>query len=126
MAETLATYLAGKRCMGLKSRPLYFQDGDFVTFFFKEDLAFEERVDELVTVYRSMRTREMVGCKIKGVHRILSTLGNFGVVIDDTRVQLGMLFLGAALVNPARRPEYERISRQYGSLNVDKEISQAA
>src|SRR5215211_4572097 len=101
MAKDLAAYLEGKTCAGRKEKPVYFQDGDFVTFFFADDEAYEERADELVTFYRSFETGKLVGCKIKGVKRLLSKLGNFGVAIQDgeSKVMLWMLFIGAALEN---------------------------
>lgn len=121
MATDLKTYLAGKSCPGRKDRPVYFTDGDFVTFFCADDLAHEDRVDDLVTVYRSYKTGEMVGCKIKGVCRLLSSVGNFGVVIFDhgSPLTLGMLFLGAALANPEKRGKYETLGEQFGKVPFD-------
>lgn len=102
---------------------MYFQDGDFVTFYFADDEAYEDRADGLVTLYRSFETGNLVGCKIKGVKRILAKLGNFGVAIQDgdAKVMLWMLFIGAALVSPstASQKDSEELSRQYGALPVD-------
>jgi hypothetical protein len=119
MDKTLEQYLEGKTCEGLKLRPQYFQDGDFVTYFFREDVAYEERFDELLTIYKAMETGEMVGCKIKGVCRILSKLKAFKVVVDDERWPLALMFLGAALVNPASQDEYQRHSEDYGEVTID-------
>ena len=126
MAPTLMEYLAGKKCEVFIASPHYFQDGDFVTYFYRDDLAYEERIDELLTVYRSIDTQEMVGCKIKGVRRILQELGNFGVFIDDGQMLLGMLFMAAAMVNPEKRQDYERVSRTYGNVRVDPKEFQTA
>ena len=128
MAETVTSYLKEKPCAGRKQKPVYFEDGDFVTFYFADDEAYEDRADALVTLYRSFETGNLVGCKIKGVKRILSKFGDFGVVIHDHGAQLtlGMLFLGAALANPERRDEYERLGKQYGKLPVESGFPQAA
>jgi hypothetical protein len=125
--ESLKQYLAEHRCETFVPRPHYFQDGDHVSYYFAEDRAYEERVDELLTVFRSIATKELVGCKIKGVRRILKELDSFGVVILDAKVTLGLLFVGAALVNPGRRDSYERFGREYGSAPLDpNELRKAA
>jgi hypothetical protein len=66
-------YLEGKECRDFVPRPHYFQDGDYVTYFSSDQLAFEERIDELLTIHRSMETNAVIGCKINGVRHILET-----------------------------------------------------
>jgi hypothetical protein len=125
--KTLAEYLAEKpNCKGFNARPHYFQDGDFVSYYFREDPAFEERIDELLTIYFSMDTGEMVGCKIKGVRRILQELGNFSVTIEGGNVTLGLLFVGAALVNPSQKGQYEKLGSEHGKVPLDPEELRAA
>ncbi len=126
MAENLTERLAGRRCADFNPRPMYFQDGDYVTYFFKDEIAEENRVDELLTVYRSIKTGEMVGCKIKGVRRILQMLGRFGVVIQDEHNVLGILFVGAALILPERREEHEKVGERVGSVPLDSKEIQSA
>src|SRR5437868_4269436 len=108
----LSEYTKGKKCGDFRPRPHFFRDGDYVTYFFREDRAYEQRIDELLTVYRSVKTDELVGCKVKGVRRILSTLGNFGIKVEDGNVTMSMLFIGAALVSPASRERYEEFGRR--------------
>lgn len=122
MDKNLTEYLAGKQCQGFKARPQYFQDGDYVTFFFQEGRAVEDRIDSLVTVYRSMATKEMVGCKVKGVKRILDAIGEFGalgILIRDGKVNLAVLLLGAALVNPNQTENYKRVSSDLPDTPID-------
>jgi hypothetical protein len=126
MAENLTEHLAGKECTGFDPRPHYFADGDFVTYFASEERACEERVDELLTVYRSMKTGNLVGCKIKGVRRILQTLGNFGVVVKEKSVVLGVLFMAAALARPERRDDYAKIGSQFGNTPMEAKELEAA
>src|SRR4051794_29920763 len=99
-SKSLKQHLAPHRCEAFLPRPHYLQHGDYVTYYFAVDPAYEEPVDELLTDFRSLKPVEMVGCKIKGVRRIIKKLGSFGVLIFDENVTLGLLFLGAALVNP--------------------------
>lgn len=110
MAEDLMTYLEGREARGFEPRPFYSRDGDFLTFFFRDADHNAERVDELLTVFLAVTDGELVGCKIKGVRRILETLGKFGVEVDDGEVKLSFFFLGGALApeNPRRR-WYEEI-----------------
>jgi hypothetical protein len=110
MAEDLMTYLSGTDAKGFEPHPYYSSDGDFLTFYFRDADHFAERVDELLTVYLSMDTSELVGCKIKGVRRILETLGRFGVNVSDGNLRLSFLFLpGAFSREDERRQRYEEI-----------------
>ncbi len=116
MDETLNEYLEGRKVKGFTSRPRYFRDGDFVSYYLVDEDHYAERVDELLTVYRSMKDRNrLVGCKIKGVSRILETLGSFAVSIHDGNGQilLGPLFLGSMALarNPSLKNDQERRSR---------------
>jgi len=75
----------------------YIPDGDCLTFYFKPDASYAERVDDLLTVYRSEETGELTGCEIKGVQCILKRLEKFGVRIMEKSVDLRILFAGYGL-----------------------------
>jgi len=122
MGESLKEYIKNHPARGFRSQPHYFQEGDFVAYYIKEDVAYEERIGELVTIYRSMKSNEMVGCKIKGLKRIMKTLGDFGmlrVMIKDGKVSLGLLFMGAALANPGCQEEYGKYGKSFVDVPVD-------
>ena len=120
MAEDLMSYLDGREATGFEPRPFYSPDGDFLTFYFREDDHYAERVDELLTVYLSMDTQELVGCKIKGVRRILDTLGKLGVLVDDGEVKMSFLFLsGAFSREDARRKRYEEIGTRTRGIRIN-------
>jgi hypothetical protein len=123
MANDLMDYLAGKEARNFRPHPQYSRDGDFLTFFFRDDDAIAKRVDELLTVYVSAETDELVGAKIKGVQRILSTLGDFGVTIKDAKLTLGMLFLAGMAVSrePGHKNEYIRVGEFVKSVPIDAE-----
>jgi hypothetical protein len=84
-------------------KPFYSSEGDTLTFYFKDEAAHRERVDDLLTIYRSEH-EEMVGCQIKGVRAILKQLGDFGVQIIDGNVDLRVFFMAYKLAadNPPR------------------------
>ena len=120
MAEDLMSYLDGREATGFEPRPFYSPDGDFLTFYFREDDHYAERVDELLTVYLSMDTQELVGCKVKGVRRILDTLGKLGVLVDDGEVKMSFLFLsGAFSREDARRKRYEEIGTRTKAIRIN-------
>jgi hypothetical protein len=106
MAENLMDYLATAKCEKFEPKPMYSVQGDFLTFFFRDDDAYERRVDELLTLYLSESGNELVGCKIKGVSAILRTLGNFGVTIREKQLRLSMLFLAGPAPCRAKHPPF--------------------
>ncbi|MBI3843628.1 MAG: hypothetical protein HY292_03215 [Planctomycetes bacterium] len=77
--------------------PHYDRDGDTLTLFIKPDEAYRERIDKLVTVYRSFATKEVVGCHIKGVRKkLLRAIKGFAVNIESGNLTLGLLLMGLA------------------------------
>jgi hypothetical protein len=72
-------------------KPYYSKNGDALTFYFKDVPSYGDRIDSILTIYRSVENDEMVGCQIKGVRHILEKMGSFGVHVDDS-VQLSILF----------------------------------
>lgn len=87
----------------------YFKEGDFVKYLFSDERCYSERVDELLTVYRSFAGDHLVGCKVKGVHRILDALGigsglSVTVVSESCTVTLGMILCGAQALSKSKEP----------------------
>jgi hypothetical protein len=127
MADDLMTYLSGREATGFEPKPFYSQDGDFLTFFFIDADHYADRVDDRLTVYLSMDTGELVGCKIKGVRRILDTLGRFGINLTDGHVQLSFLFLPGAMSREGdRQRRYEEIGALTQGVMLDPSALQAS
>ncbi|MCX7428701.1 MAG: hypothetical protein NTW96_24125 [Planctomycetia bacterium] len=92
------------RRMVLLSRPAeqfkptaaYDPDGDCIEFLAKPDPFYAERVDDLVTVYYSQETGELIGSLIKGVSKfcreILAKLPGFQIEIHHPPVSLQHIF----------------------------------
>lgn len=122
MAHDLDDYLATHRPKGFRPVPHYFAQGDFVTYYFRNDPCYAEPVDDLLTVFLTFDTKELVGCKIKGVKHILRTAGHFGVSLDDGDVRLGMFFfVGAAVAkDEAQRCRYEQIGEKAKEATVNR------
>lgn len=117
---SLDEYRKGKRPGKFEARPLYVPEGDCLTFYFKDDEAYAERVDELLTVYRSMKSDELVGCQIKGVRFILKNLGNFGVQVKDGSIDLRALFIAYAFATKQWPP-----AKTFGELREAAEKAKA-
>lgn len=123
MEQTLNEYLKTHDCQGFRPVPHYFAFGDYLTYYFRDDRAYEQRVDDLLTVYLSMSTDELVGCKIKGVAHILRTAGDFGVRVDDGDVRLGFFFfVGASTATGEEgKKRYEELRRVAKDVKVKRE-----
>src|SRR5438093_10153267 len=65
----------------------YDPDGDCIEFLAKPDPFYAERVDDLVTVYFSQETGEIIGSLLKGVSRFCTEFSKknpgFKIVIED-------------------------------------------
>ncbi len=74
----------------------YDPDGDCIEFLARPDSFYAERVDDLVTVYYSQETHEVIGSLIKGVSgfckKLSETMPGFQIEIRDGRVRLVHIF----------------------------------
>ena len=75
----------------------YDPDGDCIEFLASPDPFYAERVDELLTVYYSQETQEIIGSQIKGFSRfckeMLEKLPGLKIEIQDGPVTLQHIFL---------------------------------
>lgn len=128
MAEDLKHYLQEHTCQGFRPIPHYSAIGDCVTYYFRAERCYAERVDELLTIYLALGTKELVGCKIEGVKHILETAGTFGVAIRDGTVHLGLFFFLGAMraTEAAQRSRYEELGRLAGATTLDATRLQSA
>src|SRR3989442_14911970 len=80
-----------------KPTATYDPDGDCIEFLTKPDPFYEERIDDLVTVYYSQKTGEVIGSLLKSVSklakRLAERLPGFMITIEDGRIRLEHLFL---------------------------------
>lgn len=75
-----------------QARPRYSAAGDCLFFYFHEDESWADRVDEILTVYRSFETKRVVGFKLKNVSLLKERLGAFLVEFETREVQIYLLF----------------------------------
>ena len=94
-----------------KPMATYDPDGDCIEFLASPDPFFAERIDDLVTVYYSQETHEVIGSLIKGVSKfcrtVLQQMPGFRIEIHDGRVSLEHIFcarLWSAPLDPQSLP----------------------
>ena len=80
-----------------KPTATYDPDSDCIEFLAKPDPFYAERIDELVTVYYSQETDEVIGSLIKGAsgfsREMLGKMPGFRIEIHDGPVRLQHIFL---------------------------------
>jgi hypothetical protein len=113
----------------------YDPDGDCIEFLAKPDPFYAERVDDLVTVYYSQETGEVIGALIKGVARFCAEFSKrnpgFRSVIEDGPVSLEYIFL-ARLWSLAQDPKaiealtYRKLIEVAGATVVEGDLRLAA
>jgi len=74
----------------------YDPDGDCIEFLIEPHDFYAERIDDLITVYYSRETNEIIGSLIKGVSvfckKLLNKYPGFIVEVQDGKVHLAHLF----------------------------------
>lgn len=79
-----------------KPTATYDRDGDCIEFLARPDPFYAERIDDLVTVYYSQETDDVVGSLIKGVsgfcRDVLGKMPGFRIEIQDGPVRLQHIF----------------------------------
>jgi hypothetical protein len=114
-------YLEKARPRGFKPRPFYGTEEDSLTFHFANDESYAKRVDELLTLFLSLKTDELVGCQVKGVRMKLKRLGDFGISIKHGKVRLALVFhlLAFLAEKPAMRQRYLELSERSKNVNLE-------
>jgi len=116
-----------------KPTAAYDPDGDCIEFLAKPDPFYGERVDDLVTVYYSQDTHEVIGSLIKGVtpfcKNMLQKFPGFKIEVQDGRVRLEHMFLArlwtAAELKPDDLPtvaSYEKLIAVAKESDVEAEV----
>ena len=130
MADELTVYLKTAKPRGFRSRPFYSPEGDCLTFYFADEDHHAERMDEFLTVYRSMDRDKFVGFKLKGVAHLLELVGNFCFQVFDGNGDLKLsMLLAAGTMNtkePCAVPAYQEFATKTSQVRVNKRELQAS
>jgi hypothetical protein len=85
----------------------YDPDGDCIEFLARPDPFYAERIDDLVTIYYSQETGEIIGSLLKGVSRFCSEFSKknpgFKILVEDGPVRLEHIFLARLWSSPQDR-----------------------
>ena len=126
----------GKVVMDLASpeRPfvpkaIYDADGDFIEFVVKTDDFYAERIDDLLTVYRSEETDELVGSYIKSVSSFCKAIVKqsplFAVIVEHPPIRLSHLFMARLLHFPPDSDQLQVVGAVYKELIEEAEEKKA-
>ena len=102
----------------------YDKDGDCIEFIARDDDFYAERIDDLVTVYYSRESKQIVGSLIKGVNKFCSALSEkmpgLAIEIKDGPVKLEHLFLAGkwAKSDKITSVTYEKLAQIADESNV--------
>ena len=73
--------------------PYYSRAGDCVIFHFEDEESYGDRVDGILTVYRSFEDNRVVGFQMKGILTLVDKFGEFGIEFEEGRFKLSLLVL---------------------------------
>lgn len=99
----------------------YDEDSDALTLFLSNEPEYRQRLNSRVTIYRSMESDKIVGCRIKSVRSVLDDLGSFDIAITDGKWRLTLLFValhGTFATDEASRGVYRTISHAIASAEI--------
>ena len=108
----------------------YDPDGDCLEFFIEPDPFYAERIDDLVTVYLSEETGEIVGSLIKGIRGLIRKWPGFVVEIENGKVHLKHIFLAALWTSDRGRERmpvirYRELIKAAEETDVEAEVGMA-
>jgi hypothetical protein len=73
------------------AEPWYNPEGDCIIYKMANEASVADRIDELLTIYRSAEDNRPIGFQIKGVNAIIQKFGLVGLAVasqaDETRVK---------------------------------------
>lgn len=125
---SLVERLKTDKHQGFNSRPRYYSHGDYVTYFIDPARCHARRLNSLVTVYTAVDDGRLVGCKLKGITKLMETLKMACFLATDGKVMMGMLLLSAAAIEKESNAEVLGLSEKFGQapVQVEQMCEQAA
>jgi len=126
-AENLTDFLSALRDETVfESGAWYNGPGDCIEVHLAKDEYYAQRVDDVLTVFRSQSSGDIVGCQVKGMVALLQKTGSLGLEFRAKKVPLGVLFLlsffqarDPVLDLPERQNLYRDLGDRIGKTQVD-------
>lgn len=122
---TLREYMQENDVGEFQSTPQYFRDGDFLTVFFSDDIAHSQRIDDTLTIYVSDRTKEMVGCKIKGIRQLVENVRSL-IEVEHDGISMELILLSAVGSKPPKEMYYDVREKAKGLKFDASQLAKAA
>ena len=127
---SLLDNLAARESPSPRLEPWYNAAGDCLNWYFCEDESYRCRIDDKLTIYKSLENDSLVGCQIKGVTALAAKFGSFGIEVHSKTVRLAVLFLVSQFDampeegDLRRRQEiYQDLLRRAGDTEVELPIA---
>lgn len=126
MATTVNEFVQGNAPNKFDKEAVVFSEtGDFLTVYFSDDDAYTRRIDDLVTVYYSEATNELVGCKVKGVRRLVDEMGSLGVTLTSDEISVWVLIANSfdlAEMTPEYFRDYQLIQQKTRPVRIERSM----
>jgi len=123
MAKDLMKLVDSTKPRGFEPHPYFGLEEDCLTFYFDNAESYGKRIDDLLTLFLSVKNNELVGCQVKGIRKNLKRLGHFGIAIKHGKIRLDLFFhLLAFLAEKApQRQKYLDLSQRIRDVEVEFE-----
>jgi len=95
----------------------YSQEADAINVYFYPDADYSRRLTDHVTLFISIDTGRLVGCRIKGIAGILEDLPNY-INVDDGEIKLRLIFWSfrGSAETPEERSAFNELTQKAGDL----------
>ena len=90
------------------------EEADALTVYFSDAADYSKRLNDHVTLYLSLTTGDIVGCRIKGISGLLEDLPNY-IEINHGKVKLSLIFF--AFRGCAEQESQRTINQLAGEAN---------
>lgn len=93
------------------------QEADAINVYFHPDADYSKRLTDHVTLFISIDTGRLVGCRIKGIAGILEDLPNY-IHVDDGEIKLRLIFWSfrGSVETPEERSAINELTKEAGEL----------
>lgn len=103
-----------------KPEPFLDASVDTLTMYFENTSSFAERVDKVLTVFKSFDTQEVIGFELKGVLRKMREIGAMISVVkaDTPKVHIKLIIMAYMVEAKEDRGAYEEIFKRSSDFDA--------
>ena len=95
-------------------------DADVLTVYFKPDADYSKRLNDHITLYLSLETNRIVGCRIKGIKGIMDDLPNYLEVNDPYKLSIMFLPFRGAAVDEQEREAINELAHATRNMPLER------